>query len=124
MSFFTSLGNVHKWNHVVCILVLLFNFMFVRFICVTACWDTSLVFIDVHCGNIGEGDGNPLQYSCLENPMDGGAWWAAVHSVAESDTTEVTWHACNQCSEWLVSKVLSHLEATYFIVPKNSINLS
>ena len=27
----------------------------------------------------GEGDGTPLQYSCLENPMDGGAWWAAVH---------------------------------------------
>ena len=27
----------------------------------------------------GEGNGNPLQYSCLENPMDGGAWWAAVH---------------------------------------------
>ena len=30
----------------------------------------------------GEGIGNPLQYSCLENPMDGGAWWAAVHGVA------------------------------------------
>ena len=29
----------------------------------------------------GEGDGTPLQYSCLENPMDGGAWWAAVHGV-------------------------------------------
>ena len=29
----------------------------------------------------GEGNGNPLQYSCLENPMDGGAWWAAVHGV-------------------------------------------
>ena len=30
---------------------------------------------------IGEGNGTPLQYSCLENPMDGGAWWAAVHDV-------------------------------------------
>ena len=35
---------------------------------------------------IGEGDGTPLQYSCLENPMDGGAWWAAVHGVAKSRT--------------------------------------
>ena len=29
----------------------------------------------------GEGNGNPLQYSCLENPMDGGAWWATVHGL-------------------------------------------
>ena len=36
----------------------------------------------------GEGKGNPLQHSCLENPMDGGAWWATVHWVAESSTTE------------------------------------
>ena len=35
----------------------------------------------------GEGNGNPLQYSCLENPMDRGAWWATVHGVTESDTT-------------------------------------
>ena len=34
----------------------------------------------------GEGDGTPLQYSCLENPMDGGAWWTAVHGVAKSRT--------------------------------------
>ena len=34
----------------------------------------------------GESNGNPLQYSCLENPMDGGAWWAAVHGVATSQT--------------------------------------
>ena len=34
----------------------------------------------------GEGNGNLLQYSCLENPMDGGAWWATVHGVAKSQT--------------------------------------
>ena len=34
----------------------------------------------------GEGNGNPLQYSCLENPMGGGAWWAAVHAVTKSLT--------------------------------------
>ena len=35
---------------------------------------------------IGEGNGNTLQYSCLEKPMDGGAWWTAVHGVTESRT--------------------------------------
>ena len=40
----------------------------------------------------GEGHGNPFQYSCLENPMDRGAWWTAVHRVIESEVTE---HACN-----------------------------
>ena len=34
----------------------------------------------------GERNGNPLQYSCLENPMDGGVWWAMVHGVAKSRT--------------------------------------
>jgi len=38
-----------------------------------------------------EGNGNPLQYSCLENPMDRGAWWATVHGVSkESNMTETT----------------------------------
>ena len=36
--------------------------------------------------HIGEGNGNPLQCSCLENPRDGGAWWAAVYGVAQSRT--------------------------------------
>ena len=40
----------------------------------------------------GGGHGNPVYYSCLENPTDWGAWWAGVHSVTESDTIEVSEH--------------------------------
>ena len=45
---------------------------------------------------VGEGNGNPLQYSCLENPVDRGAWWAAVHGVAQSRTQlkRLSMHAC------------------------------
>ena len=51
---------------------------------------------------IGEGNGNPLQCSCLENPRDGGAWWAAVYGVAQSWTrlkwlsssSNVSWNTC------------------------------
>ena len=42
--------------------------------------------LDSHGSVIGEGNGTPLQHSCLENPMDGGAWWAAVHGVAKNRT--------------------------------------
>ena len=42
-------------------------------------WATSL-------SRVGEGNGNPLQCSCMENPRDGGAWWAAVYGVAQSRT--------------------------------------
>ena len=40
----------------------------------------------VYRNNLGEGEGTPLQYPCLENPMDGEAWWAAVYGVAQSRT--------------------------------------
>ena len=46
----------------------------------------NLTLIRITIIKNGEGNGTPLQYSCLENPMDGGAWWAAVHGVAKSQT--------------------------------------
>ena len=49
-----------------------------------------------------EGNGNPLQYSCLENPLDRGAQWATVHGVAELDTTEqpTQWNSCHAQKEF------------------------
>ena len=44
------------------------------------------VIMGLFWNTLGEGNGNPLQYSCLENPMDRRAWWAAVHGVAKSWT--------------------------------------
>ena len=59
----------------------------------------------------GEGNGNPLQYSCLENPLDRGAWWATVHGVArEACTTEET--AQRQCEQY--HPALLFLCLTYF----------
>ena len=49
----------------------------------------SLKKLSIYLSKIyGEGSGTPLQYSCLENTMDGGAWWAAVHGSEELDMTE------------------------------------
>ena len=45
-----------------------------------------LLFALPYVYEVGEGNGTPLQYSCLENPMDGGAWWATVHEVTKSWT--------------------------------------
>ena len=46
---------------------------------------------------LGEGNGTPLQYSCLENPMDGGAWWATVHGVTKSRTRLSDFHFSLSC---------------------------
>ena len=58
----------------------------------------------------GEGNGNALQYSCLENPMDGGAWWATVHGIAKSQTrlSDFTFTFHFQCKDILL--FLFHLE--------------
>ena len=47
---------------------------------------TERLHFDFSLSCIGEGNGNPFQCSCLENPRDGGAWWAAVYGVAQSRT--------------------------------------
>ena len=47
---------------------------------------TKLLYFHFSLSCIGDGNGNPLQCSCLENPKDGGSWWAAVYGVAKSQT--------------------------------------
>ena len=56
----------------------------------------------------GGGKGNPLQYSCLENPMDRGAWWATVHGAAkELDTTErLHFHFKNNSNDFMHTPVI------------------
>ena len=54
---------------------------------------------------IGEGNGNPLQCSCLENPRDGGAWWAAVYGVAQS---QVAWMGGKFGGKWTYVYVWLH----------------
>ena len=46
----------------------------------------STTSLSLSLSRIGEGSGNPLQCSCLENPRDGGSWWAAVYGVTQSQT--------------------------------------
>ena len=56
-------------------------------VCVCVC---VYIYIHAHIYIPGEGNGNPLQYPCLEKPMDRGAWRTTVHGFSESDMTEVT----------------------------------
>ena len=70
-------------------------------------WATSLSLL-LSC--IGEGNGNPLQCSCLENPRDGAAWWAAVYGVAQSQTRLKQLSSSRQKAN---TKILALNEAIY-----------
>ena len=89
-SFFCELPVYTFWPFLSWVIISTTN-IFVPFVVFLLIW---LMVFSFHYGkfltfilsNLGEGNGNPLQYSCLENPMDRGAWWAMVHGVAESRT--------------------------------------
>ena len=63
----------------------------------------------------GGGNDNPLQYSCLENPMDRGAWWDMVHGLAESDSTERLNNNCIEYSSTISSSPEANIKACYFL---------
>ena len=69
----------------------------------------------------GEGNGNPLQYSCLENPMEGGAWWATVHGVAKSQTRLSHFTSQRVRHDWATSLSLCPVTLLQpcFLVPGN-----
>ena len=69
---------IYVFVHVVC----MFAYVFV--VCMSVMY--VYMYLCMLCMFVGEGNGTPLQYSCLENPMEGGAWWAAVHGIAKSRT--------------------------------------
>ena len=72
-------------------------------------WETSL-------SRIGEGNGNPLQCSCLKNPRDGGAWWAAIYGVAQS-RTRLKWLSSSSNSFKFTSAL--YLLALFMLLPSS-----
>ena len=73
-------------------------------------WATSL-------SRIGEGNGNPLQCSCLENPRDGGAWWAAVYEVAQSWTRLKWLSSCSSHTSTGISHRHTHVPSLLNLLP-------
>ena len=72
---------------------------------------------------IGEGNGNPLQYSCLENPRDGGAWWAAVYGVAQSRTRLKRLSSSSSSSTYCSSSIFMCLFIFWTILSKSEMAL-
>ena len=73
----------------------------------------NLCFCSHLCNDFGEGNGNPLQCSCLENPRDGEAWWAAVYGVARSQT-QLKWLSSSSSS----SSSSTGANSVIFVLPK------
>ena len=92
LDYFTIYVQVHcmtvntLWNIYFFICILFFDEIWKSIVILVYSTICVIIFLLRSRVNIGEGNGNPLQYSCLETPMNGGAWWAAVHGVAKSRT--------------------------------------
>ena len=76
---------------------------------------TQRLHFHVSLSCIGEGNGSPLQCSCLENPRDGGAWWAAVYGVAQS-WTQLKWLSSSSSSSAMFSSMRSFFFFFYWLV--------
>ena len=72
---------------------------------------------------IGEGNGNPLQYSCLENPRDRGAWWAAICGVAQS-RTRLMWLSSSSSSTYLENRFINIIKIETRVLWSSEILLS
>ena len=93
-SFFPYFYNLLSFSLHIYLCIFIFSFLGEYSIL----WDLAVL--------IGEGKGNPLQYSCLENPMDRGVWWAAVHEVAQSRTRLKQVSSSSGCSYILILQFL------------------
>ena len=71
--------TIHRWQKFI------ESFFLGVHCCYLSCYFFQFLALQC-CSKVGQGNGTPLQYFCLENPMDRGAWWAAVHGVANSQT--------------------------------------
>ena len=80
-------------------------------------WVTSLHF-SLSC--IGEGNGNPLQCSCLENPRDGGAWWAAIYGAAQN-WTRLKWLSSSSSRVFLISVIVLFVSVCLFFNSSRSL---
>ena len=89
---------------------------------------TERLHFDFSLSCIGEGNGNPLQCSCLENPRDGGAWWGAVYGVAQSRTQlkrlssrKQLLYFCIKCSDFQSAK--AHYAKTSLLLSHTNVNI-